>query len=109
MAQLRRDYAEFVERDAEVMAVGPEDHDSFRQWWEEHEMPFVGLADPDHVAADLYGQETHRLKGGRMPAQFIIDKQGRVRYQHYGNSMADIPPNGEMLQLLDTLNDEKDN
>jgi peroxiredoxin Q/BCP len=109
MAQLRQLYAEFVERDAEVVAVGPEDYDSFRQWWQEHEMPFVGLADPNHAVADLYGQETHLLKMGRMPAQFVIDKQGQVRYQHYGNSAADIPANEEILQLLDRLNDEESN
>jgi peroxiredoxin Q/BCP len=108
MAQLRRDYAKFVERDAEVIAVGPEDYDAFQEWWKEHEMPFVGLADPGHAVADLYGQETHLLKAGRMPAQFVIDKQGQVRFKHYGNSMADIPPNAEMLQLLDALNDGED-
>ncbi len=106
MAQLRRDYAKFVERDAEVVAIGPEDRDSFRRWWEKHEMPFAGLADPDHAVADLYGQETHLLKMGRMPAQFVVDKWGQLRYQHYGNSAADIPPDEEILELLDRLNDE---
>jgi peroxiredoxin len=107
MAQLRRDYAKFVERSAEVVAVGPEDYESFRKWWEENEMPFVGLADPDHVVADNYGQKVNRLKGGRMPAQFVIDAKGRIRYRHYGSSMSDIPSNDEMLQLLDQLNEEQ--
>jgi len=107
MAQLRRDYLQFVERDAEVIAIGPEDQESFRKWWKEHEMPFVGLADPDHKVADLYGQETSLVKGGRIPAQFVIDKQGRVRYQHYGGSMGDIPPDAEMLELLDRLNEQE--
>jgi peroxiredoxin Q/BCP len=107
MAQLRRDYAKFVERDAEVIAVGPEEYNDFREWWVEHEMPFVGLADPDHAVADLYGQETHLIKGGRMPARFVIDKLGLVRHQHYGGSMGDIPPNTEVLQLLDRLNDQQ--
>lgn len=107
MAQLRQDYAQFVQRDAEVIAVGPEDQQAFAQWWQEHDMPFVGLANPDHSIADLYGQEVNPVKLGRMPAQFVIDKQGQIRYQHHSNAMWDIPSNEEILQLLDQLNLEK--
>ncbi len=39
-----------------------------------------------------------------MPALFVIDKTGQVRYQHYGNSMSDIPENKSILNLLDALN-----
>jgi peroxiredoxin Q/BCP len=41
-----------------------------------------------------------------MPAQVIIDLHGVVRYVHYGHSMSDIPPNQELLALLDELNRE---
>jgi peroxiredoxin Q/BCP len=107
MAQLRRDYHKFVERGAEIVAIGPEDAESFRRWWQEHEMPFVGLADPEHVVANLYGQEVNPLKAGRLPAQFVIDRKGRIRYQHYGSSMADIPSNDEILRLLDELHQQE--
>ena len=106
MAQLRQDYAEFVARGAEVIAVGPEGQQPFAQWWQENDMPFVGLADPGHVLADLYGQEVNLVKLGRMPAQFVIDRHERIRYQHYSNAMWDLPPNQEILQLLDQLNQE---
>jgi peroxiredoxin Q/BCP len=43
-----------------------------------------------------------------MPALLVIDKHGRVRYAHYGHSMSDIPPNLEILDLLETLNSEID-
>ncbi len=39
-----------------------------------------------------------------MPAQVIIDKNGMVRYVHYGNEMSDIPDNAELLALLDEMN-----
>ena len=107
MAQLRQDYAQFVQRNAEVIAIGPEDQRTFAQWWREHDMPFVGLADPDHVAADLYGQQVNLVKLGRMPAQFVIDRQGHIRYQHYSNAMWDIPSNEEILHLLDQLDREQ--
>jgi len=69
-------------------------------------MPFVGTADPKHVIANLYGQKVKLLKLGRMPALMVIDKEGKIRYQHYGDSMSDIPSNEEILSLLDNLNKE---
>jgi len=106
MAQLRQDYARFVERDTEIVAIGPERQEAFARYWEAHEMPFVGIPDPRHTAPKLYGQEVKLLKMGRLPAQVIVDKGGRVRYAHYGRSMSDIPSNDEILAVLDQLTRE---
>jgi peroxiredoxin Q/BCP len=106
MAQLRHDYHEFVKRDAEVIAIGPENPKAFADWWRGHDMPFIGLPDPEHSVSKLYGQEVKIFKLGRMPAQLIIDKKGMIRYKHYGGSMADIAENSEMLSKLDQLNKE---
>jgi peroxiredoxin Q/BCP len=106
MAQLRQDYSQFVERGAEIIAVGPERQGRFARYWVEHEMPFVGIPDHKHTVPRLYGQEVKPLKMGRLPAQVLVDKAGRVRYAHYGRSMSDIPPNPELLALLDRLNAE---
>jgi peroxiredoxin Q/BCP len=106
MAQLRQDFDEFVKRGAEVIAIGPEAEEAFSKWWREHDMPFVGLADPDHSVSKLYGQQVKIFKLGRMPAQLIVDKKGMIRYKHYGSSMSDIPENGEILAILDDLNKE---
>jgi len=103
MAQLRQDYKDFVDRDTEVIAVGPDSQKAFVDFWEENEIPFVGLADPDHEVAKLYDQEVNLLKFGRIPAQMLIDKQGIVRYVHYSNSMSDIPDNVDMLNLIDEI------
>ena len=106
MAQLRREYQEFIKRGAEVIAIGPEDRKAFAEWWREHDMPFVGLPDPEHSVSKLYGQQVKIFKLGRMPAQLIIDKKGLIRYKHYGSSMADIAENSELLSKLDELNKE---
>ncbi len=106
MAQLRQEYQEFVKRGAEVIAIGPESSKTFSNWWHEHEMPFIGLPDPEHSVSKLYGQEVKIFKLGRMPAQLIIDKKGLIRYQHYGGSMSDIAENSEILAKLDQLNTE---
>jgi peroxiredoxin Q/BCP len=57
MAQLRQDYQKFVERNTEIITVGPEDANSFTKWWHEHEMPFTGIPDPTHEIAKLYNQQ----------------------------------------------------
>ena len=104
MAQLRQDYAEFQARDAEILVVGPEDAAAFAAYWAENDLPFVGLPDPQHQVADLYGQQIKLMKFGRMPALAVIDKAGNILYKHYGDSMRDIPDNLEILALLDQLN-----
>jgi peroxiredoxin Q/BCP len=109
MAQLRQDYAEFVQRDAEIVVVGPEKASAFANYWQKENLEFVGLPDPEHSVLKLYGQEVKLFKLGRMPAQVIVDKQGQARYVHYGHSMSDIPPNDELLALLDELNQQQEN
>jgi peroxiredoxin Q/BCP len=106
MAQLRQDYEQFTSRDAEVIAIGPEGREEFAKFWEDKDMPFVGLPDPDQRVLQQFGQEIKLLKAGRMPAQMIIDKAGLVRYVHYSNSMSDIPDNREVLALIDELQGE---
>ena len=105
MAQLRQEYEEFVARDAEIVVVGPDSEQAFRDYWQKEDLPFVGLADPSHTVAGRYGQEVKLLKFGRMPALMVIDKAGQVVYTHYGGSMQDIPPNGAILAVLEELNE----
>ncbi|MCP4425115.1 MAG: redoxin domain-containing protein [Chloroflexi bacterium] len=97
MAQLRRDYDQFVENETEIIVVGPEEASAFRDYWNENNLPFIGLPDPKHSVLKLYGQEVKLFKLGRMPAQVVVDKEGIARYAHYGKSMRDIPSNHEIL------------
>ena len=64
MAQLRQDYQKFVDRHAEVIAVGPEDAKTFSDFWHSEKMPFVGIPDPRHIIAKLFGQKVNPLKIG---------------------------------------------
>ena len=101
---MRRDYQQFVERDTEVVSVGPEGPEAFRRYWKENALPFIGLPDPKHRVLKLYGQQVNLFKLGRQPAQMLIDKSGVLRYVHYGHSMKDIPTTAEMIGLLDQIN-----
>jgi len=104
MAQLRQDYDAFTQRETAVIAVGPDSKQAFKDYWQKHDIPFIGLADPDHKAVKLYDQEFNLLKFGRIPAQMIIDQQGIVRFVHYADSMSDIPENEDILNKLEDIN-----
>jgi len=104
MAQLRQDKTEFEKRDTEIIVVGPEDAEAFRNYWQENDLSFIGLPDPKASVLKLYGQEVNLFKLGRMPAQVVVDKSGTARFVHYGHSMSDIPENAELFTLLDEIN-----
>jgi peroxiredoxin Q/BCP len=103
---LRLDYAKFQALDSEVIALGPDGPNAFKRYWEENQMPFIGLADIHSKVAEQYQQEVNLFKLGRMPAQVIVDRQGKVRYSHYGDSMSDIPENDTILALIEKINTE---
>jgi peroxiredoxin len=101
MAQLRQDYKEFIARDAEIVAVAPDNARVLKDFWHEEQIPFIGLPDTDHKVADLYQQEVNPLKLGRMPALFVIDKKGAILFKHYSTSMSDIVTDNKLFKVLD--------
>ena len=101
MAQLRQDYDQIKARDAEVIVIGPEDAAAFGREWEKEAFPFIGVPDPEHNVADLYGQEVRLLRLGRLPALAVVDKRGRIVMQHHGASMRDIVTTADVLAALD--------
>ena len=88
----------------EILAVGPNPLPSFRQYWKSERIPFIGLPDPDHLVAKKYRQQVNLFRLGRMPLNCVIDANGYIRFAHYGKSMSDIPPNEELLHVIDELN-----
>lgn len=101
---MRQDYQQFSERGAVIVALGPDGPNAFKKFWQEQDMPFIGLADIRSVVASQYHQEVNWLKAGRMPAVLVIDKQGMIRFTQYGENMSDIPENAEVLELIDKIN-----
>lgn len=83
-----------------MLDLGPDSARKFQSYWAEHAIPFPGLADPDHRVAEEYGQQVRLLKLGRLPLQLVVDRERIVRYRHDSDSMSDIPPIEEVLELL---------
>jgi len=103
MMQLHQDFNKFTEKDTVIVSIGPEKANSFKAYWEENNLKFYGIPDEKQSVLKLYGQKVNLLKLGRMPAQMLVDKEGILRYVHYGHSMKDIPENSEILDLIDRL------
>ena len=103
MAQLRQDRSKFINLDTIIIIIGPEDSRAFKKFWQDNDMPFVGLPDPTHSVLKLYGQQIKLFKFGRMPAQVLVDKKGVARFVHYGKSMSDIPDNYRLLNLIENI------
>ncbi len=101
---MRNEYQLFTSRGAEILAVGPDGPNAFRKYWAENDIPFVGLPDLRSRVAKLYEQEFNLFKYGRMPLVSVIDRDGLIRYAHYGTSMSDIPSNKTLLEVIDSLN-----
>ncbi|MBV6396851.1 MAG: hypothetical protein HFACDABA_02453 [Anaerolineales bacterium] len=105
MARLRDGYAEFAQRGAIILAVGPNTAASFQKYWSAEKIPCIGIPDPEHRIAALYHQEVSLFSLGRLPLMCIVDRAGRIRFAHYGVSMADIPDNETLLNVIDQLAD----
>ena len=101
---MRDDQAAFTARDAVIITIGPDGPRAFKRYWKTENLPFIGLPDPKHKVAELYGQEWNLFKLGRVPALLLIDKKGKIHYQHYSSSMSDIPENSLVLGFLDQMN-----
>lgn len=86
-----------------MLVAGPEDAAEFESYFQRHSLQFTGLPDPRHDVLRLYGQEARLFQLGRMPVQVLVDKSGLVCYAHYGLSILDIPPNEELLELIDEM------
>jgi peroxiredoxin len=104
---LRQDYDEFQRRDAEIIAIAPNNPGAVRKHWESNDIPFPALPDPDKRLLTPLGQEFRLLRFGRLPGLFVIDIGGDVRYAHHGDHAGDIPSNADLLNLLDKINAER--
>jgi len=106
MAQLRDEYPLFTSKNAQILVIGPEGKAAFSEYFQENNLPFIGLPDPTHSVLKLYGQEVKLFKLGRMPAMVIVGPYGNVRFVHYGHEMSDIPENQDVLAALDLMQEE---
>ncbi len=103
MMQLHQDMEAFNERDTIIVTIGPENAEAFKNFFAKNGYTYYGLPDENLTVLKMYGQQVKLFKFGRMPAQMLIDKNGILRFVHFGHDMQDIPRNEEILTLIDAL------
>jgi len=100
---LRDRYSEFQERGAEVIAIAPDTVENARRYFEQNEIPFPCLPDPDRTVFRQYDVRSAMVSLGQRPGLFVIDKEGLVRYAYLGWQQWEIPSVDETLEQLDRL------
>lgn len=104
---MREDYESIGKAGASVIAIGPDSQDSFRSYFEENQIPFVGLSDPEENVLKSLGQEKNLLKFGRLPAFLLVDNEMTIRYIHYGEKTSDIIDGDTLLALIRNIKSGK--
>ena len=64
---------------------------------------FAIYYDQENSVAKLLNQQWVWWKLGRMPGLFIVNKKGIIQFAYYSDSMADIPKNQDLLDVLKGL------
>ena len=103
MAQLRDASEDYARSDTLVLIVAPESAEAFQKMWKAENVTFIGLPDPSYYVLKTYSKQAYLFKLGRVPTQILIDKQGFVRYAHFGHAPTDIPSNEEILGMIRSL------
>jgi len=108
--RVRDRYDAFRARDAVAVLVLPDLPEDARDW-QRFDLPFPLLADPDHEAADAYGQPAHLRFAddwsdffGRMPTVAVVDARGadpRIAWRHAAKAAWDRPATNDVLGAVD--------
>lgn len=112
LVQVAEEYPKLVQLDTEVIAVGPNNREAFASFFAKHRIPYPGIPDPDEAILASFGQVKSLWRFGRLPAQFLIDKEGIIRFVEYGKSAWDQTPPGELgkmaMRMTGVSDDEAD-
>jgi peroxiredoxin len=109
LAAIARDYQEFQELNATIVAVSGEEAEKGKTLLQKLHLPFVLLSDASFEAIDKYGVRNlivpDALKKRGIsplpkPSAFVIDGIGIVRYKYVGKNAPDRPKNEDLLRAL---------
>ena len=100
---MRDRYADFQQRNAEVIAVAPDSVENARRYFQANDIPFPMLADRDRRVFRQYDVKSAMVSLGQRPGLFVIDGEGVVRYAYLGFQQWEIPTVDETLKQLDAL------
>jgi thioredoxin-dependent peroxiredoxin len=100
---LRDDYERFTALEAEVLAISAESPERSEAYLRSHPLPYPTLVDADHTVFDAYEVTSRLMSLGQRPALFVIDAEGVVRFEEVGAQQYNIPPNEQVLEVLESF------
>jgi peroxiredoxin Q/BCP len=100
---LRDDIDRFTEAGAQVVAIAPDTLEGVEKFVRDNEYPFSLLADTEHAVFDAYDVVSTMMSLGQRPALFVVDTDGNVRFDSIGTQQWQIPTNGNVLEVLNSL------
>ena len=101
--ELHEEYQSLLDLDAQVIAISAEHLSLAETAVEQLGLQFPALYDLDEAVSQQYQVYGLLNKGMTTPATFLLDKEGRVRWQYVGNSHTDKPALERILAELESL------
>lgn len=93
-----------------MAAVLAQNMDKIKEYGERKEFPYPLLVDENRSVVKSYGVYVHvnfESYNISRPGDFILDKDGTIRYMYIGSSQFDFPDDDELLEVLDRLREEE--
>ena len=104
MGRLAYRFEEFTSLDTEIFPILVDTMENAKIMENKYaKSKFPIYYDTKNTVAKQLKQESKWYKLGRMPGMLIVDKKGIVQFAYYGDSMADIPKNKEVLEIITSL------
>ena len=128
IAELKKEFPLFKKRGVSLLVVLQSTPENITPMISQKDMPFVIVCDPHERLFTLYGVRPGSIFGyvtpttivravratlqgfkhgkyegneKQLPATFIIDKGGKVKYARYGKNVADVPKTEKLLAEID--------
>jgi peroxiredoxin len=102
MAQLRHEYKKFSDLNAKILVMVPNGPFMIKRYLENNPTPYTILIDKKSQVAGRYFQNKQFFAFGT-PTVFVVNREGKIAYTHYANSLIEEPGNEEPLAVLAQL------
>ena len=104
LRQLARQSQAFADAGVQVMVIAHDSPQKAKAYFDAHQIPFPCLIDSGHSVYDMYQVESRPESLGQRPAEFLVDRDGVVRYAHIGWQQWEIPGAREVLEICSACN-----
>lgn len=110
MVNIRNNFERLSDLGARLAAVIAEDFEEVQEYAAKHNFQFPVLVDEEREIARSYGTYVRlNLESVNISrqAQFVIDREGNVRFMYVGSHQRDFVPVRHLLKVVRRLNEQE--